>query len=89
MTLEVPFIISKKSLSTHRHAEPFPAVNKGEKVFTMKTVKDGTSCPVVQSPSLQVIKTQLSNLVWIRCCPVCEQEANPGDGPNKASSSLE
>ena len=75
-------------LSTHRHVEPFPAANKGEKFFTMKTVKDGTSCPVVQSPSLEVIKTQLSNLVWIQHCPVCEQEAGPGDAPNKVPSSL-
>lgn len=50
----------------------------------MKTVKDRTSCSAVQSPSLEVIKTQLNNLVWINLqIPICEQEAGPGDSPSK------
>jgi len=54
-------------LSRHRHVKPFSAANKGEKFLTMKTVKNGTSCPAVQSPSLEVIKTHLEK-PWATWC---------------------
>lgn len=81
--LEVPFTIFTKTLiqlSTHIYVEPFPPANKSEIFFTMKTVKDRMSCPVVQfsAVSLKFIKIQLRNAVWIQCCLICKQEASLG-----------